>query len=207
MTLATEWKFCSKCFVSFSCENTHKVWYKIYEIDKLMIIDLLTLPQSHQFDPRVRMLLAFYSARHPRRFDVPHGHDWKKKLTPWAPQVPLNPTFGAWIKILSDMVCIFHLWEHTQSLYKNLWNWHCNRNLMIFDLWPHPKVTNLTLEWKFYLHSVLFVILVDLICHMTMFEKNKFLTTWAPPASRGARDSKIGKRWPESSRILDHILC
>ena len=25
--------------------------------------------------------------------------------------------------------------------------------------------------------------------------------------SRGARDSKIGKKWPESSRILDYILC
>ena len=24
--------------------------------------------------------------------------------------------------------------------------------------------------------------------------------------SRGARDSKIGKKWPESSRILDFIL-
>ena len=26
------------------------------------------------------------------------------------------------------------------------------------------------------------------------------------PDSRGARDSKIGKKWPESSRILDYIL-
>ena len=26
------------------------------------------------------------------------------------------------------------------------------------------------------------------------------------PFSRGARDSKIGKKWPESSRILDYIL-
>ena len=26
------------------------------------------------------------------------------------------------------------------------------------------------------------------------------------PYSRGARDSKIGKKWPESSRILDYIL-
>ena len=24
--------------------------------------------------------------------------------------------------------------------------------------------------------------------------------------SRGARDSKVGKKWPESSRILDYIL-
>ena len=27
-----------------------------------------------------------------------------------------------------------------------------------------------------------------------------------PLNSRGARDSKIGKKWPESSRILDYIL-
>ena len=27
------------------------------------------------------------------------------------------------------------------------------------------------------------------------------------PISRGARDSKIEKKWPESSRILDYIMC
>ena len=89
MTLATEWKFCSLCFQSFICENTHKISYK------------------------------------------------------------------------------------------NLWNWHGNRNLMIFDLLPHPKVTSLTLGWKFYLLSLLLVIPVDLIYHMTMFEKQ--MTPWAPP--------------------------
>ena len=40
----------------------------------LMIFDLLTLPQGHQFDPRMKMLLAFCSARHPCRFDIPHDH-------------------------------------------------------------------------------------------------------------------------------------
>ena len=41
----------------------------------LIIFDLLTSPQSHQFDPRMKMLLAFYSARHPRRrFDMPYDH-------------------------------------------------------------------------------------------------------------------------------------
>ena len=44
--------------------------------------------------------------------------------------------------------------------------------------WPHSKVTSLTLGWKFYLHSVLLVIPVDLICNMTMF--GFFLTPWAP---------------------------
>ena len=36
----------------------------------LMIFDLLTSPQGHQFDPRMKMLLAFCSAYHPRRFDM-----------------------------------------------------------------------------------------------------------------------------------------
>ena len=39
---------------------------KIFEIDMLMIFDLLTSPQGHQFDPRMKVLLAFCSARHPR---------------------------------------------------------------------------------------------------------------------------------------------
>ena len=38
----------------------------------LMIFGLLTLPQGHQFHPRMKTLLAFFSARHPRRFDMPH---------------------------------------------------------------------------------------------------------------------------------------
>ena len=39
-----------------------------------MIFDLLTSPQGHQFDLRTKILLAFYSARHPRRFDMPYDH-------------------------------------------------------------------------------------------------------------------------------------
>ena len=39
-----------------------------------MIFDLLTLPQGHQFDPRMKILLAICSPRHPRRFDTPHDH-------------------------------------------------------------------------------------------------------------------------------------
>ena len=59
--------------------RTHtKFGIKIFEIDMLMIFDLLTSPQGHQFDPRMKMLLAFRSARHPRWFDMLHDHDWKK---------------------------------------------------------------------------------------------------------------------------------
>ena len=38
----------------------------------LMKFDLLTSPQGHQFDPRMKIFLAFCSARHPRRFDLLH---------------------------------------------------------------------------------------------------------------------------------------
>ena len=62
----------------------------------LMIFDLLTLPQGHQFDPRMKMLLPFCSACHPRRFDMPHDYVRKKIfLTPSAPPVPQSPTPGA----------------------------------------------------------------------------------------------------------------
>ena len=61
----------------------------------LMIFDLLTLPQGHQFDPRIKMLLAFCSAYHPRRFDMPHGHIWKKKTDPLGtPSAPKSHPWG-----------------------------------------------------------------------------------------------------------------
>ena len=82
-------------FLSLLCENTHKEFgIKIFEIDMLMIFDLLTSSQGHKFDPRIKMLLAFCSACHPRRFDMPHDHVWKKN-TPWAPPVPRSHTPGA----------------------------------------------------------------------------------------------------------------
>ena len=33
-----------------------------------MVLDLMTSPQGHQFDPRVKTLLAFCSAHHPHQF-------------------------------------------------------------------------------------------------------------------------------------------
>ena len=38
----------------------------------LIILTILTSPQGHQFDPRIKMLLAFCSAHHRRRFDMLH---------------------------------------------------------------------------------------------------------------------------------------
>ena len=43
-----------------------------------MVFDLLTSPQGHQFDSRVKILLAFCSTHHPRQFDMPHDHVRKK---------------------------------------------------------------------------------------------------------------------------------
>ena len=39
-----------------------------------------------------------------------------------------------------------------------------------------------------------------------MLKFTQYFTIDKVQNSRGARDSKIGKKWPESSRILDYIL-
>ena len=111
------------------------------------------------------------------------------------------------------MFCIFYLWEHTQNLvhkiwYKNLWNWHGNKNLMIFDLWPHPKVTSLTLGWKFYLHSVLLVIPFDLIYHMTMFEKKIFGPLGTPSAPKSHPGGMTqGTEWKSRLICFVTFIC
>ena len=102
--------------------RTHtKFGIKIFEIDMLMIIDPFTSPQGHQFDPRMKMLCSFCSARHPRQFDMLHDHVWKKIVWPpgysLCPKVPpLGHDPDDRIKIPFDMFCITHLWEHTQNL-------------------------------------------------------------------------------------------
>ena len=118
----------------------------------------------------------------------------KKSLIPLVP--PSAPKSHPWgmaqaTEYKSRLICfVSFICENTHKIwYKNLWNWHGNRNFMIFDLWPHPKVTSLTLRWKFYLHSVLLVIPVNLIYHMTMFEKN---FVWPP----GHPQSPTPGAWP-----------
>ena len=37
-TQALEQMSCSICFISFICKNTHKVWYKNFEIDFVIVI-------------------------------------------------------------------------------------------------------------------------------------------------------------------------
>ena len=67
---ATEWKFCSICFIFFICENINKVWYK----------KSLKLT-CYQLDHRVKILHALCSTHHSRQFDMPNDHVQKDK---WA---------------------------------------------------------------------------------------------------------------------------
>ena len=49
----------------------------------LMVLDLLSPPQGHQFDPRVKIFIVSWSADHPHRFDMPHDRVQKiEVLTP-----------------------------------------------------------------------------------------------------------------------------
>ena len=88
LTYVTEWKFQSIYCMAFICENTKlgkkNLWNWLCKYN-FMIFDLFTSPKGHQFEPRVKILPAFYSSRHSRWFDMPHGHVWKKMfLTPSA---------------------------------------------------------------------------------------------------------------------------
>ena len=104
----------------------------------------------------------------------------------------------------SEVLCIFHCENTHKVWYKNLWNWHGNRNLMIYDLWPYPKVTSLTLGWKFYLHSVLLVILVNLICHIIMFENYFF---WPPEHPQRPKVPPLGHDPGYIMKIPSDMFC
>ena len=59
---------------------------------------------------------------------------------PTVPQVPpLGHDPGGQMKIPSDRLYIFRVWEDTQSLVSNIWNLLCNWNLMIFDHLTPPQ--------------------------------------------------------------------
>ena len=93
------------------------------------------------------------------------------------PPASPSPTSGTWPQQQNENFVFYLLFVRTHTKYGikslKLIKWY-------LTFWPHPKVTSLTLGWKFYLHSVLLAIPMDLICHMTMFEKNKFLTPLVP---------------------------
>ena len=65
---------------------------------------------------RVKILLAFCCARHPRQFDTCMPHDNVRKtffFIPWAPQRPKVPPLGHdpgdGMRIQFDMYCIYYL--------------------------------------------------------------------------------------------------
>ena len=192
MNLAKEWKLCSICFsIFYLWEHTQSLVY-----DMLMIFDLLASPKVTSLTlgwkcylHSVLLVIPVDLISHMIMFENifwPPGY-------PQFPKVPpLGHDTGDRIKIPSNIFVSF-ICENTHKVwYKNLWHWHGNRNLMIIDLWPHPKVTSLTLGWKFYLHSVLLVIPVNLICHMTTFEKKKYpLGTQAPQSPTQGDRMKI----------------
>ena len=177
-------------YLIWSKSNTVKI-YSVVESVKLILVlsifDLLTTPQGHQFDSMMNILpvllvipvdLICHMAMFEKK-SWPPGHPQRPKVP------PLGHDQGDRKKIPSDMFCIFHLYNKHDVWYKNLWNRHNNRNLMIFDLLTSPKGHQFDPRMKFYLHSVLFVIPVDLICHMTMLEKTIFdpLSTPSTPKS------------------------
>ena len=51
-----------------------KFGIEIFKIDMLMIFDLLTSPQGHQFGPRIKMLLAFDLVVISVDLIMPHDH-------------------------------------------------------------------------------------------------------------------------------------
>ena len=59
MTLATEENYVQYVFYRLFVITHTKFGIKIFEIDMLMIFDLLTSPQGHQFDPRMKCYLHF----------------------------------------------------------------------------------------------------------------------------------------------------
>ena len=198
MTPAIEWTFCS---IFFFCENTHTVWYENlwnwYGNRNLMIFDLLTsskvtsltlwwkfylhsvllvipvdlICHMTMFEKNIFDPLGTPAPQSPTPWGMTQATEWKSCLICFVSFI-CEDTHKVWYKIIKIDFVIEIKWYLT--------------------FWPHPKVTSLTLGWKLYLHSVLLVTPVDLICHMTMFEKKKFLTPWAPPAPL----SPIPRAWP-----------
>ena len=77
-----------------------------------------------------------------------------------------------------------------------------------FDFFYYIQFKSITYFLLLLAHGNIFMMML----YNVFFTKtNKFSTAkqffyQRVPYSRGARDSKIGKKWPESSRILDFIL-
>ena len=133
------------CYISFICEKIHKVWFKnlwnwLCNSD-LMIFDLLAPPQG----PRGRGPKhgAGACAIHVSNSHTKSG--WISKKIFLTPQTPNGtPKSDPWgmtqaTKWKSRLIYyISFMCEKTHKVWlKNLWNWLCNWNLMIFnDIYP-----------------------------------------------------------------------
>ena len=94
-------------------EHTQSLVLKIFEI-RFIIEDIwpFDLTQGHQFDPRVKILLAFCSTHHPSHFDMPYDHVKKNIFDPLGTPGPsslLRNDQGFRTKISFDMFYIFYL--------------------------------------------------------------------------------------------------
>ena len=100
----------------------------VFEIDMiteiLMIFDLLTSPQGHQFDPRMNSLLAFCSARHPRQFDMSNDHVCFF-LTSLVPPALQSPTRRAWPRRLNKNPVWYVLYLSFVRTHTIFFFWNC----------------------------------------------------------------------------------
>ena len=145
MTQVTEWKSRLICYISFICEKIHRVWFKnllswLCNSD-IMIFDLLATPQGPRgWGTKKWCRCMCHSCK-----QLTH-QIWlnlkKKILTSQTPHgTPESDPWGMTqaTKWKSSLICfISFICEKTLKVWlKNLWNWLCNWNLMIFyDIWP-----------------------------------------------------------------------
>ena len=152
MTQAAEWKSHLICFVSFICEKIHKVWFKnlwnwLCNSD-LMIFDLLAPPQGPRArEPKKWRRCVCHSCKkltHQIWLNFRNFFFWPPPPPPPPPQpptVPPSPTPRAWPRPPNENPVWYVLYlscvRRHKVWSKNLSNWLCNWNLMIFnDIWP-----------------------------------------------------------------------
>ena len=106
----------------------------------LMVLDLLTLPQGHQFDPSV--IFSMYPGLLLIPFNLICHMTMFRKFNFWTLQShpPLEHDPWDWMKN-SCLICLisFNCQETHKVWFKNLWNRLCNWNLMIFAFMVPPQ--------------------------------------------------------------------
>ena len=150
MTKVTERKSCLICFVSFICENTHKIWYKNLW-NWLCYWNYLTFWPL----PRAKFIFAVARPMHVSNSHTSFGWIWSNDsggditdrrrdriwfLNPKHPQItPLGHDPGNRIK--SCLICfVSFICEYTHKIwYKHLWNWFVIEIKWYMTIWPFPR--------------------------------------------------------------------